>query len=796
MSTDPPTHDKPTDERLARQGREEVQETESTVPGSPMAMAHVTIEGYEIIRELHRGGQGVVYEALQKSTRRKVAIKLLLAGQHAATSAKKRFEREIKLVAQLRHPNIISIFHSGVTGNGLQFYVMDYIRGLPLHHYVRDKKLTLEETLTLFSTVCEGVQYAHQRGVIHRDLKPSNILVDAEGSPKILDFGVAKPLAGGLDTAISITQEVIGTLPYMSPEQARGHPDEIDTRIDVYSLGVILYELLTGHFPYPVVGQIGDLLKHVVETAPTPLTQKWTSGSGVAKRTTKRLRPGECPIDSEVETIVLKALAKERERRYQSAGELAHDIGHYLKSEPIEARRDSLFYVVRTRCRAFAQRHRITSFLAVIVISMLLAQYIGVPLIFRWTPANEFFQRFVIGPLSLSVSTPAFEDVRIIALTDDTDVEAIAHREGLENVTIKNIRSLRRLHGRMMEKLAASRCRTVAWDIIFPGKTEFDESFARGVRALGDIDVDVVVSVPTWQTDGRGFPQLSETIAHSGTRWGCVLLRFGEEAPPTLQLVAQRGMLDPQPSLALAALASYRQPGKAFDIVLDSRTQSVDLRFWTADPRVPQAKQWMVPDHIPLTAGHIGDSESGAFAGAFAPEFGLQNDDLVGFYLFNVPPDSVLSASTIEYEQVFSADEEQLQQWFGDKAIIIGNFRLSAGDRHRLADGRILSACYGHAAAIDALLRKVFVRMPRVTGEFVIPLVGALLGCITALWAAGRALRRYLAMAVLTAVFLAASVIAYWKFQYLFNPLVPVLALLVAGEMSAAVHRVVTSRRG
>lgn len=300
--------------------------------GSPLP-PHGAFPGYDIVREIHRGGQGVVYQAVQLSTRRHVAIKVMHSGPFMGSSGRARFEREVQVLGQLDHPNIVGIHDSGVTTDGSCFYVMDYISGKPLDKLLAEGQLPIRESLKLFAKICDAVNAAHLKGVIHRDLKPANIRIDKHGEPIVVDFGLAKLAIPDLDDEgsgklMSMTGQFIGSLPWASPEQAEGSPSNIDVRTDVYSLGVILYQLLTNRFPYEVLGNMRDVLDNIVRAEP-------------ARPSTIRRK-----INDEVETIVLKSLSKQRERRYQSAGELGRDVHRFLEGQPIEAKRDSGWYVI------------------------------------------------------------------------------------------------------------------------------------------------------------------------------------------------------------------------------------------------------------------------------------------------------------------------------------------------------------------------------------------------------------------------------------------------------------------
>ncbi|HUT45541.1 MAG TPA: protein kinase, partial [Sedimentisphaerales bacterium] len=321
---------------------------------------------YELLSLIGEGGMGLVYLAEQKEpVKRKVAFKIVKLGMDTRQVVA-RFEAERQTLALLEHPNIAHVFDAGTTDAGRPYFVMEYVEGKSITAYCDEHKLNIEQRLRLYEQVCQGIHHAHQKGIIHRDIKPSNILVSVRGQravPKIIDFGIAKAITEPLIEKTSYTEQgqLLGTPEYMSPEQAEMAYQDVDTRSDIYSLGVLLYELLAGVPPFDATelreGGIDRIQQIICKEEPKTPSARLTSLGDKAKAVAERRRTQIITLTRrlhrELEWIPMKAMRKDRTRRYRSASELADDIHNYLTGTPLIAGPESTVY----RARKFVRKH-------------------------------------------------------------------------------------------------------------------------------------------------------------------------------------------------------------------------------------------------------------------------------------------------------------------------------------------------------------------------------------------------------------------------------------------------------
>jgi serine/threonine protein kinase len=322
---------------------------------------------YKLLQQIGEGGMGTVYMTEQQEpVRRLVALKIIKPGMDS-TQVIARFEAERQALALMDHPNIAKVLDAGTTESGRPYFVMELVKGIPITRFCDENQLTPRQRLELFLPVCQAVQHAHQKGIIHRDLKPSNVLValyDDRPVPKVIDFGVAKATSQKLTERTLFTGfgSFVGTLEYMSPEQAKLNALDIDTRSDAYALGVLLYELLTGNTPleHERLQQtaLDELLRTIrEEEPPKPSTRLSQSGEALstisARRGTEPAKLGQM-LRGELDWIVMRCLEKDRTRRYETANGLARDVERYLQDESVEACPPTAAY----KLRKFARKNR------------------------------------------------------------------------------------------------------------------------------------------------------------------------------------------------------------------------------------------------------------------------------------------------------------------------------------------------------------------------------------------------------------------------------------------------------
>ena len=302
---------------------------------------------YELLHEIGRGGQGIVYLARQKSLNRTVALKILRLGQWASRADLKRFRREAAAAASLDHPRIVPIYEVGER-DGSCYFSMKFVEGGQLDEVISRAPISMRQAAEVIAKVARTVHYAHQHGILHRDIKPGNILLDTSGEPHLTDFGLARLVE--VDSTVTETEQIMGTPSYMAPEQAMGHKAQLTGTTDVYGLGAVLYQLLTSHPPF-AAATASETIRLLVETDP------------------REPRLLNRKVDRELSMICLKCLAKDPNRRYPSALALAEDLEHWLKHEPIRARRSG---VLMHTCK-WVQRNPTVTALIVSLIALAVA---------------------------------------------------------------------------------------------------------------------------------------------------------------------------------------------------------------------------------------------------------------------------------------------------------------------------------------------------------------------------------------------------------------------------------------
>jgi len=699
---------------------------------------------------------GVVYEAEQEQPARLVAIKLMRQAVMTVEQLN-RFERESELLGRLDHPHIARIHEAGTHRENTQivpYYVMELVVGAkPITEYVRENNLSRGQRLSMFIKVCRAVQHAHENEVLHRDIKPTNLLVSKDGVPKLIDLGISRLMT---DASIALTgrDQVLGTVQYMSPEQLRGETDVPSVRWDVYSLGVVLFELLTGQLPFNTSdGNSIRMAARIVHQPAIPL------------------RSLDREISTDLETVVEKAFHKNAKQRYATAGEIADDLQRVIEGQPIKARKDSFLYINRLRVERWIGSHRILSCALLLLVCLvgndplrMLTQRAGVT---DWwiTTLMSHVRRLPDEP---------YKHVRIVSL--EPDLALVASFAGIGGYDPSDPQSGRLVHAALLDRLSEAGAKVVAFDIFFRKPSLFDDSLTQAAERAEKRGTAVVFAVPSWSPDGK--PELISPLADQ-FRWGAALSTVIENVPWEVSLSRLERT---DVSLAVQCIAAANGLDHSSGFVQTSLDKGLN---WTSSAGKKLLMQFSRLGEADLTE----------------PAIRQVTGDYIAKAVINVPGDAALKESHVPLTKALTGTRESLRTDVENRVIIIGDARPGADGPFPYFDGRKLSGYVGHATAIDMnLTGKEIVQTPMFTfGSLIISLdaVALVLASLVTILAGLKSTRlsQHLgSVTVISAFTFGASVLAYSSLGFILPAIEFLIVIAVTGLAAFQIRRLCERR--
>jgi len=730
-----------------------------------------SIGRYVIGQKFASGGMGDIYHAEHPALRMPVAIKVMKVRFHDPADVR-RFEHEYQSLARMQHPGIARVFDAGTyetTGGLRPYFVMEYIPGAKsITDYANSNHLGVNDRLRLFIDVCRAVDHANDRGVIHRDLKPSNILVGADGQVRLIDFGVAADLAS--PDSIGRPGQRMGTYSYMSPEMIEADPLANDRRSDVYTLGVVLYELLTGHLPYDVAERSAhDAVRIIASTTP------------------ERMSRYNSDIPRGLEELIQVALCKERRQRFETAGAFANRIGEFVEWGTNAATTTSWSPGRRlTGWRGWVREQYVISLGLAAMTGWFFAFLIVGPFISRMTPINGRYESAIMA----SVAPQPFgrpESSRVVVIHPRSAFTVMSAAQALDitGVTMDETRSWRLLWGPLLDAIREADARVAAFDIQFSrADPEFDPPFAEALERARDAGLPVIAGNLRWDHTSDPDVVCSPNL-RPYLRIGGVTLHAKHGDPLSVEAaVFPPDRRQSRASIPLTAYAAYRFPQALLDVYLEEFNGTVSLSYYR-ETDMPGVRRTVVPPEImpfsTLTVQRQQDIEHGVPEGSVVAHWVVAETEPEKF-----------RHQTIDLSAFFMMSESERRSAVRDRVVIIG--MPFSHDSYEVGPGKWVHGVHIHAAAMnDMINRRPILRARPLHNLLAVFLV---VGCTMALvrplerrWASRLAL--YVAVTVLVIL---ATIAAYYTRALLVSPFMLVSAAVVSGEIAVVIYRIRRSR--